>query len=72
MVTYQDDRGLGEIDCLEELPRLIEEFNPGHLPFAIKDEKGEVAILEVKDVDGDGVANGTPHAAAIFAAWERR
>ena len=25
--------------------------------FAIKDENGEVAILEIKDVDGDGVAD---------------
>jgi len=25
--------------------------------FAIKDEKGEVAILEIRDVDGDGVAD---------------
>jgi len=25
--------------------------------FAIKDEKGDVAILEIKDVDGDGVAD---------------
>jgi uncharacterized membrane protein len=25
--------------------------------FAIKDENGEVAILEVKDIDGDGVAD---------------
>lgn len=25
--------------------------------FAIKDEKGDVAILEIRDVDGDGVAD---------------
>lgn len=25
--------------------------------FAIKDEKGDVAVLEIKDLDGDGVAD---------------
>jgi uncharacterized membrane protein len=57
VVKFPGNKFRGEI--APALGRLVESQTIKILDmlFAIKDENGEVAILEVKDVDGDGVAD---------------
>lgn len=57
VVKFPGNKFRGEI--APALGRLVESKTIKILDilFAIKDENGDVAILEVKDVDGDGVAD---------------
>jgi hypothetical protein len=57
IVKFPGNKFRGEI--APALGRLVEAKTIKILDilFAIKDEKGEVAVLEVRDIDGDGVAD---------------
>lgn len=57
IVKFPGNKFKGEI--APALGRLVETKTIKILDilFAIKDEQGQVAVLEVKDIDGDGVAD---------------